>query len=105
MLELDKNTFEEEVLKSAEPVFVDFYGDGCEPCKQLMPFVHEMADKYGDKLKFTALNTTKARRLAISQKVMGLPVMTIYKDGEKLVELVKEDCTPEKIEEMIKAHI
>ena len=58
-----------------------------------MPFVHEMADKYGDKIKFTSLNTTKARRLAIGQKILGLPVMAIYKDGEKVEEVVKDDAT------------
>ncbi len=83
MIDVDKTTFEEEVLKAEGYVFVDFYGDGCVPCQALMPKVHEFADTYGDKLKFTSLNTTKARRLAISQKVLGLPVMAIYKDGEK----------------------
>ncbi len=59
MLEVDKKTFEDEVLKAEGYVFVDFFGDGCVPCQALMPFVHEMADKYGDKIKFTSLNTTK----------------------------------------------
>ena len=101
MLEVDKKTFEDEVLKAEGYVFVDFFGDGCVPCQALMPFVHEMADKYGDKIKFTSLNTTKARRLAIGQKILGLPVMAIYKDGEK----VKDDCTAEAIEAMIKKYI
>ena len=105
MLDLDKTNFEEEVLKADGYVFVDFYGDGCVPCQALMPKVHEFADTYGDKLKFTSLNTTKARRLAIAQKVLGLPVMAIYKDGEKVEELVKEDCTVESIEAMIKKYI
>ena len=73
MLEVDKNTFEAEVLQAPGKVLVDFYGDGCVPCAALMPYVHGFADTYGDKLKFCALNTTKARRLAISQKVLGLP--------------------------------
>ena len=73
MIDVDKTTFEEEVLKAEGYVFVDFYGDGCVPCQALMPKVHEFADTYGDKLKFTSLNTTKARRLAIAQKVLGLP--------------------------------
>ena len=64
MLDLDKTNFEEEVLKADGYVFVDFYGDGCVPCQALMPKVHEFAETYGDKLKFTSLNTTKARRLA-----------------------------------------
>ena len=87
MLEVDKNTFQAEVLEAEGYVFVDFFGDGCVPCQALMPFVHSMADQYGDKLKFTSLNTTKARRLAIGQKILGLPVMAIYKDGEKVEEL------------------
>ena len=47
----------------------------------------------------------KARRLAIAQKGLGLPVMAIYKDGEKVEELVKDDCTEESIEAMIKKYI
>ena len=65
MVELNKENFEEEVLKAEGKVFVDFYGDGCVPCAALMPFVHQYAETYGDKMKFCALNTTKARRLAI----------------------------------------
>lgn len=105
MLEVDKNTFKTEVLEGEGYIFVDFFGDGCVPCQALMPFVHEMADKYHENLKFTSLNTTKARRLAIGQKILGLPVMAIYKGGEKVEELVKEDCTPEAIEAMIKKYI
>ena len=101
MLELDKETFEPEVLKAEGTVFVDFYSDGCEPCKALMPAVHALSEKYADKMKFTKLNTMKARRVAIGQKVLGLPVMAIYKGGEKVVELVKEECTEENIEKMI----
>ena len=105
MLDLTRDTFEAEVLQADRTVFVDFYSDGCVPCQALTPFVEEMADKYGEQIKFTSLNTTKARRLAISQKVLGLPVMAIYKGGEKAEELVKEDCTHENIEAMIKRHL
>ena len=105
MLDLDKTNFQAEVLEAEGYVFVDFYGDGCVPCQALMPKVHEFAETYGDKLKFTSLNTTKAHRLAISQKILGLPVMAIYKGGEKVEELVKDDCTPETIEAMIKKYI
>lgn len=105
MLELTKDTFEAEVLQASGKVFVDFYGDGCAPCEALMPFVHTCAEKYGNQLKFVALNTTKARRVAIGQKVLGLPVMAIYENGEKIEELIKDDATEKNIEEMIKRHI
>lgn len=105
MLILDKTNFEDEVLKAEGYVLVDFFGDGCVPCAALMPHIESLSEKYGDKLKFTKLNTTKARRLAIGQKIMGLPVIAVYKDGEKVEELIKDDATPDNVEEMIKKYI
>ena len=105
MLELDKNNFEAEVLQAEGKILVDFYGDGCVPCAALMPHVHAFAETYGDKIKFTALNTTKARRLAIAQKVMGLPVIAIYEGGAMIDSLVKDDAAPENVEAMIKKYI
>jgi thioredoxin 1 len=105
MIVLTRDNFETEVLQASGTVFVDFYSDGCVPCKALEPFVLQMAEKYGDKMIFAGLNTTKARRLAISQKVLGLPVMAIYQNGEKVEELVKEDCTHENIEAMIQRYV
>ena len=105
MLELDKTTFEAEVLQAEGKILVDFYGDGCVPCAALMPHVHAFAETYGDKIKFCALNTTKARRLAIAQKGMGLPVIAIYEGGAMIDSLVKDDATPENVEAMIKKYI
>ena len=104
MLEVDKNTFEAEVFQAPGKVVVDFYGDGCVPCAALMPHVHEFAEKYGATLKFCALNTTKARRLAISQKILGLPVIAVYENGEMIDSCVKDDATPENVEAMIKKY-
>ena len=105
MLEVDKTTFEEEVLKAEGYVLVDFYGDGCVPRAALMPHVHALADEYGDKMKFCSINTSKARRLAIGQKVLGLPTITVYKDGEKVEELVKDDATAENVAAMVQKYI
>ena len=104
MLEVDKTTFEAEVLQAPGKVVVDFYGDGCVPCAAPMPHVHEFAEKYGATLKFCALNTTKARRLAISQKILGLPVIAVYENGEMIDSCVKDDATPENVEAMIKKY-
>lgn len=105
MLAVDKETFELEVLKAEGHVLVDFWSEGCEPCKALMPHIMELSEKYGDKIKFTKLDTGKARRLAISQKILGLPVIAIYKDGQKIDELVKDDATPANVEVMIQKYI
>jgi len=105
MLDLTKENFEDEVLKANGPVLVDYYSDGCVPCKALMPFVHSIGEKYGEKIKFTSLNITKARRLAIGQKILGVPVIAIYKDGEKVEELVKDDATEKNIEAMVAKYL
>ena len=105
MLEVNKETFEEEVLKAEGYVLCDFFGDGCVPCEALMPHIHGFAEKYGDQIKFVSLNTTKARRLAIGQQVLGLPTIVIYKDGIKAEELIKDDATAAKVEAMIQKYI
>lgn len=106
MIEITKDNFDAEVANYNEkPVFVDFWGDKCEICIQLMPGVHELEHKYGDKIKFASLNTSAARRLAISQKVLGLPTMKIYKDGESVNTITADKiATLDDIENFIKAY-
>lgn len=105
MLAVDKDTFQSEVLEAKGYVLVDFWSDGCEPCKALMPDVEALDEQYGDKIKFVKLNTTQARRLAISQKVLGLPTILLYLDGEKIEEVTKDNANRAGIEEMIKKHV
>lgn len=105
MIVLDKKIFEEEVLKSEGYVFVDFWSEGCQPCKDLMPSIVELSEKYDGKMKFCKLDTTKARRLAIKHKVLGLPTIAIYKNGEKIDELTKDDATKSNLEVMIQKYI
>ncbi|KXZ39304.1 thioredoxin 1 [Alkalithermobacter thermoalcaliphilus JW-YL-7 = DSM 7308] len=105
MLEISKETFEKEVLQSEGYVLVDYWSQGCEPCKALMPDIEELAEKYSDKVKFCKLDTTAARRLAIKEKVLGLPTIAIYKDGKKIDEVTKEEATKENVENMLKKYI
>lgn len=106
MIEVNKENFEKEVLKAEGAVLVDFWGPKCESCLSLMPDVEKLAEKYGDKIKFCKLNTAENRRLAISQKVLGLPTFIIYKDGEKVKEISgAENCTSEAIENLIKENV
>ncbi|HHX59796.1 MAG TPA: thioredoxin [Epulopiscium sp.] len=104
MLELNKENFEAEVLQAEGHVMVDFWGPSCEPCKALMPHIEEFEKTYGDTIKFTSLDITKARRLAIGQKVMGLPVIAIYKDGERIDAVVADGATKDSVEELLKKY-
>lgn len=105
MLVLDKDNFQENVLDAQGLVLVDYWSDGCEPCKALMPDVEALAEEFEGKVVFAKLNTMKARRLAISQRVLGLPTIILYKDGEKLGEVTKDDANKDGIKKLIEAHI
>jgi len=105
MFILDKDNFEQEVLQADGFILVDYWSDGCEPCKALMPDVEELAAEYDGKVKFCKLNTTNARRLAISQKVLGLPTITLYKGGQKVGEVTKEKASKAGIKEMLDANL
>ena len=101
MISVDKETFQAEVKEAKGLVLVDYWSESCEPCKALMPEVAALADKYGEQVKFTKLDVIKARRLAISEQVLGLPTITLYKDGIKIDELTKDNVTAGNIEAMI----
>ena len=105
MLELTKDNFEEEVLNSEGTVLVDFWSDSCDLCLEIMPDVEELSEKYGDQIKFAKLNIKGNRRLAISQKVLGLPSIVFYEDGEKTEHLTGDDLEVEDIEKEIKERI
>jgi len=105
MLEVDKDTFEAEVLQAEGLVLVDFWSDGCEPCKALLPDIEALSEEYGGQIKFVKLNTTQARRLAIKEKVLGLPTIAMYKGGAKIEEVTKEEAKKANVEAMIKKHL
>jgi Thioredoxin domain-containing protein len=87
MLMLSKENFEKEVLKAEGLILVDFWNEKCEPCKALMPGVHELAEKFKGKVKFCSLDTNGNKRLAMSQKVLGLPTILFYRNGEIIAAL------------------
>jgi len=90
MIELSKENFDAEVLEAEGLVLVDFWSPKCEPCMALMPEVLAFAEKNAGRAKFCKLDTAGNRRLAIAQKVMGLPTLVFYKGGEKVCTFDKE---------------
>jgi thioredoxin 1 len=84
MIELNKENFDAEVLQAPGVVFVDFWSEKCEPCLALMPEVVKFAERNTGRAKFCKLDTSGNKRLAISQKVMGIPTLVFYKGGEKV---------------------
>ncbi len=104
MIEINKDNFDQEVLRSDKPVIVDFWGPRCSPCLALLPKIEDLAKEYEGKVKFCKVDTNANRRLAISQKVMGLPTVVLYKNGQKVKELAR-DVTVDDIEKIILENI
>lgn len=98
MLEVNKETYEQEVLKAEGLVAVDWWSPKCEPCAELLPEVERLAAAYGDRVKFCKVSVPENRRLAISQRVLGLPTFLFFRGGQKVGELAgPEVCTAEAL--------
>ena len=74
--------FEQEVLNSASPVFVDFWADWCGPCRIVSPVVEELSKEYGDKVNFVKVNVDQNNELARKYNVFSIPTLAIFKDGQ-----------------------
>jgi len=101
---LTVDNFDEEVLKSTVPVVVDFYADWCGPCKALAPIMDDLADKYEGKAKICKLNIDDHRKLALNYKVMSIPTMFFFKDGEvkeRIVGGLPQPVIEQKIDAML----
>ncbi len=77
-----EENFDQEVLQSDKPVFIDFYADWCAPCQMMLPIVAEMAEKYDGKVKVGKINTDQQQQLAAQFGVMSIPSFFFIKDGK-----------------------
>lgn len=81
---LTKENFEEEVLKSQEPVFIDFWASWCGPCKMMDPVVKEIAEEYQGKMKVGKVNVDEQPELAGAFRVQSIPTFYLVKDGKAI---------------------
>jgi thioredoxin 1 len=75
-------SFDSDVLKSAEPVVVDFWAEWCGPCRMIAPALEEISGQLGDKVKIVKLNVDENPNIAAKYGIMSIPTLLMFKGGE-----------------------
>lgn len=82
MVQYTDTNWDQEVLKSDQPVLVDFWAEWCGPCHALAPTVSSIADSYSGRMKVGKLNVDENERTAIKYGVRSIPTLMLFKGGE-----------------------
>lgn len=82
-IHLTKDNFKQEVLESDVPVLVDFWAEWCGPCQMVLPIVEELAGEVKD-AKICKVNVDEQMELAKEYRVMSIPTLMVFKDGQKV---------------------
>lgn len=88
LMSVTDGTFATEVLASPTPVLVEYWAQWCGPCKMLSPVLSELAAEHADELRVVKLDTDVNPITAQSQRIMSVPTMTLYKNGEPVASLI-----------------
>lgn len=82
ILQVTDDNFEEAVLKSKQPVLVDYWAEWCGPCKMLAPILDDIAADYEGRLTVAKLNIDDNPKTPQHYAVRGIPTLMLFKDGE-----------------------
>lgn len=104
VFEVTDSNFDQTVLKSEQPVMVDFWAPWCGPCRALAPVVDELATSYQGKVKVTKLNVDNNPSTANRYQVTGIPTLLIFKNGQLQDQLVGYK-PKEEIERALTRHL
>ncbi len=101
VMEIDDDLFDKEVLKSDTPVMVDFWAPWCGPCKAIGPIVEDLAETYGDKVKFAKVNVDENPVAPSKYGIRAIPTLIFFKNG-KSVDQITGMVAKAKLESSIK---
>jgi thioredoxin 1 len=104
ILEVSDATFDQEVLRSEQPVLVDFWAVWCGPCKAIAPIVDSLAALYAGKLKVTKVNVDQNSATPSRYGIRGIPALLLFKGGkvaDQIVGFVPQDVIEQKIKRLL----
>lgn len=104
VLTITGENFESEVANSDRPVLVDFWAPWCGPCRMIAPIIDELAGEYERKVKVGKVNVDECQELAAKFKIMSIPSILIFKNGQ-VVEKAVGLRTKNDLEEMINRNL
>ncbi|OGD20692.1 MAG: thioredoxin [Candidatus Aminicenantes bacterium RBG_16_63_16] len=104
ILNVTDGNFEEEVLKAATPVLVDFWAAWCVPCRMITPTVESIAESHKDKLKVAKMNVDENIKTPSKYGIRGIPTLLLFKAGD-LKESIVGVQPKDKIVEIINKHL
>ena len=94
-------SFENDVLKSSQPVLIDFWATWCGPCRAIAPVVEQLATEYEGKVKIVKVNIDENPKTPTQYDVRSIPTLLMFKDGKVVGQIVGAVPKP-KIEELVK---
>ena len=82
VMEFTEQNFDAEVIKSSQPVLVDFWAEWCGPCKMLAPIIDQVAEEFKGRAKIGKVDTDANRNVTMQYKVSAIPTVFIFKEGQ-----------------------
>ncbi len=104
VLEVSDATFDQEVLRSEQPVLVDFWAVWCGPCRAIAPVVDSLATTYTGKLKVAKMNVDENGATPSRYGIRGIPTLLLFKGGkvaDQVVGFVSQDVIEEKVQRLL----
>ncbi len=98
-LNVDKNTFNDEVLNADIPVLVDFWATWCAPCRMFSPFIESLSEDLAGQVKVCKINIDDEPELASQYNVMSIPTVILFKNGQAIGSSVGVKTKAQLIEE------
>ena len=86
MKNISKEQWEQEVINSENPVFVDFWATWCGPCSIVAPIVEELAKEYDGRVNFFKVDVDQNKELASKYSIFSIPTLAIFRNGQVIAQ-------------------